>query len=692
VTAHDIEAPADDKIGTSGLQQSNSHANRRSAELGSTIHFGILALMLAVTMPRLVRSFSPSLDTLDTSWAWMMGYALQHHLQWGKSIVFTYGPLGFLTHSYFYPDHALWALAATIRLITWFGFGLGLACILRRLVLDDRPFARTTVPVALAWCIGARFLHLSAQSAVIGVLLLVLALAEEDSSALAVELMLAGALLALGSLIKATALIVSLFVLLVYPALWRHAGNRKSAQHLSLLPLLSFIISFCALWSISSQSFANLPAYIRGTWEIVKGYTPAMSVTGMPLQIVAALLILSLLAAALVGLYAAGRRVRVAQCLLLAGVAFWAWKEGFTLQDWGYFRHPMTFYGIALIIAGAGTVMLSKEKSRYLTVCVYSAYALALGFSIPGYPTLSLIYTNVLDNYEHYFVLISSESRRAEEQSGQTAAIRQQFQVRNAALNAVGHASVNVIPWWLMMAQGYHMRLVSSPIIQAYSAYTPYLDRMNARQMWDGRSADKIIYTYLVFDDRYPPFNEPATFRALLDCYRTEYPGAPYAVLSHIPCAPTEMAAVADDAGRGTFGKWIVVPLHASYAGIGVHTTLVGHVASILFKPGYVRIFLKLAGGSVKGPYRFIYPVGEDGLFVRYFIGSHSDAVRLFAGDTSGLQRIAAIKIITDRPSLDYAKHFEIRFFDENRSQRPQPVIKADRRTTAGTRDERRRA
>ncbi|MGH8289915.1 MAG: hypothetical protein ACREV7_12975 [Steroidobacteraceae bacterium] len=659
--AQDIESPVSEEKRLSAPRRFKFLTKRRSAELGSTIHFGVFALMLAVTMPRLARSFSPAWDPLDTSWAWMMGYALQHHLQWGKSVVFTYGPLGFLTHSYFYSDHTLWALAATARLTSWFAFGLAFACILRRLAPDNRPSRRTPAAVAIGWTIGATFLHLSAQCAVLGVLLLVLAMAEEDRAAVTVESALSGALLALGALIKATALIVSLFALLVYPALWWYTGRRQRALSSSLLPLLSFLLAFCALWSLASQSFSHLPDYIRGTWEIVRGYTPAMSITGLGIQIISALLILALFAGALMGFHVGGRKVRVAQCLLLGGVAFWAWKEGFTRQDWGYVLHPMTFYGIVLVIASAGTVLVSQEKSRYLTVCIYGAYAVALWCSIQGHPTQRLSYVSVRDNYERYLTLISSQSRRVAEQRSQGLAIQRQFSLRNDVLNAVGHASVNVIPSSLMIVQGYDMHLVASPVIQTYSVYTPYLDQMNASQIWDGRSADKVVYNYSSAGGRYPTFDEPATFRALLTCYRTEYAGSPYAVLSHVTCGSVGMSA-AEEPQEGAFGSWIVVPRQASYAAIGVHTTLIGHVMNVFFKADYVRILFRLADGSVKGPYRFIYPVAGDGLFVRYFIGRQSEAVRLFSGNVSGLQRITAIKIATDHPSRDYAKHFAVRF------------------------------
>ena len=639
-------------------------AERPSARPALTIHLGIYALMLAVTVPRLVRSFSPTGDTLDTSWTWMLGYGLQHRLQWGKSIIFTYGPLGFLTDSYFYSDHFLWGLAATVRLASWFIFGLGFAVILGRLAAR-KSFPRATVLGAIGWVIGASFLDLSTQSAVLGVLLLVLALAEEESAPVGVELALAGFLLALGALVKSTGLIVSLLALLVYPAVWRYAGRGRNASNLPLFPLLSFFVSFCALWVLSAQSLADLPAYFRGTWEIIRGYTPAMSIHGMRLQIVSALAILSLFAGALITFRVGGRKARVAQCLLLGGVAFWAWKEGFTLQDPGYVRHPMIFYGTTLLIASAGTALLSIENARYLKSCVYGAYAIALLSSMLGYPPSSLSFARVLINYHDYFALVSSQSRRAAEQRVQTAAIQRQFMLSDGLVNAVGHASMNVMPWSLMMAQGYGMRLVASPVIQTYSAYTSYLDHTNARQIWGGRSADKILYGYGTLGPRYPPFDEPATFRAMLTCYRTEYAGNPYSVLGRVVCTPPAMHAT-DDPGEGTLGTWIRVPLQASYVDINLRTTLIGDLKNILYKAPHIFISFGFSDGSMAGPYQLIYSDANDGLFIRYFIGSESDVMRLFSGNASGLRRIAGIQIAARPGSLDYAKRFGVQFVYEN--------------------------
>ena len=57
------------------------------ARAKTLFYYGIFAILLFFTMHWLVLSFSPTGDTLDVSWMWMLGYGLQHHLQWGQGYV-----------------------------------------------------------------------------------------------------------------------------------------------------------------------------------------------------------------------------------------------------------------------------------------------------------------------------------------------------------------------------------------------------------------------------------------------------------------------------------------------------------------------------------------------------------------------------------------------------------------------------
>ena len=639
--------------------QFKEYAPRVTKRSGIIFTFGIFIVLLLSTMPWLMESFAPTGDTLDVSWAWMLGYGLLHHLQWGRSILFTYGPLGFLANPYFYSDHLLWGMAALVRLASWITFGLGFALILSRVLPEKKAFPRIALPVVIAWLFGASLLDLATQSAFIAILLLIFALDGNSKRMTIISLLIAGILLAFGSLIKSTSLIIAFLVVCIYPLLWWYVNSRKQKTILSLLPLLTFLVSLFALWVLAGQNIVNLPVYFHGTWAIASGYTPAMSIHGKWLQTVAALIILALFVITTFMVLQNKERARLAQSLILGVMIFWAWKEGFTRHDPGFGGgHAMAFFGTALLVAAVGLAILSGESQRNAIINVTGIYLLALVFALPG---ASLFSVNEIANYKSFVSLITSKAHREMRQHEETSAIANQLHLDPALLSVVKNHSVNIIPWNLMMAQGYHMDLVASPVFQAYSVYTPYLDHLNAQQIWKGKSADKVIYTFESIDGRYPIFDEPATFRALLTCYRTEYASDPYTVLSRSQCLKPKLTRVGGPIKSG-FNTWVAVPAHASYVDLAVRTTLVGHLMNILYKPDQVHILFKLSDGSIKGPYRFIYPVGGDGLFVKYFIQSQNEANQLFAGDASGLQKIDAFKLVTISKSIDYGNDITSQF------------------------------
>lgn len=142
------------ETGRGDSKRSNDRIEHPAASVGATIRFGVFALLLAVSLPGLLESFSSSGDPLDASWAWIMGYAFQHHLQWGKAVLFTYDPLGFLANPSVYSDHILWHVPATVRLASWFGFALTLGYTLCRLAENDKSSPRATIAVTVAQFLG----------------------------------------------------------------------------------------------------------------------------------------------------------------------------------------------------------------------------------------------------------------------------------------------------------------------------------------------------------------------------------------------------------------------------------------------------------------------------------------------------------------------------------------------------------
>ncbi len=638
----------------------------------------IIGISLAMTMPLLLGSFAPTGDTLDTSWAWMLGYGVQHSMPWGKSLIFTYGPLGFLANTYFYSDHSLWMLSAITRALTWLGFGFFYA------ISASQPRGIKSAPTInmvlglIAWIIGAALVDVATQATLIALLLLAYSLKHAESKSPLSTLVLAGALLAFGALIKSTALIVAPFVLFAYPALYLYVGNSRRIFPASFIPLLSFLVFLFALYTASGQQLSNLLAYIRGTLAIAGGYTPAMSTHGERAETISALIVLVLFLVTGVRYLANRNRLAVAQLLLFGLLLFWAWKEGFTRHDPGFGGgHAMVFYGVTLLVSGVMLPIFGSSPNRTGYASVVLAYAIALIFAVRGMGVLNI---NELPNYKRFVDLMTSRAARESLRDSQNRALKAQFHLAPTALRATSGATVNVIPWDLMMAQGYGLNLLPSPVIQAYSVYTPYLDHVNANQIWNGSAAQRIVYSFESIDGRYPVFDEPATFRAIQTCYHTTYAGWRYSVLDRTQCIKPNLLPIKTISER-PFGSWVGVPTSADYMDIHVRTTIFGRLANVFYKTNQVHVLFRLANGSVVGPYRFIYPVGGDGLFVKYFISDQEDANKVFASDAAGLQRIAAVKLTTARHSLDYADQFESTFFYTNPPRAwtirrlPQPVL-----------------
>lgn len=619
--------------------------------------------ILILTVPWLQDSFSPTPDTLDTSWQWMLAYGVQHHMQWGKALIFTYGPLGFLAaHPYLFSYHTLWALCAITAILTWVGFGL--IYLSTSLAISKNPplCARKLVIVAFAWLIGGSLIDVSMQSAFIAILLLAYALQRGDSRLTALLTVLSGALFAFGSLIKSTSLIVTFCVVLIYPILWLYVHRFRTAAA-AFLGIPSFVIFFLLFYAGSGQHITNLTRYVVGAFKIANGYTSAMSIHGEHIQTVAALFILLIFVVTTLQLIARGNRPVVAQLVLFGVMLFMAWKEGLTRHDQGFGPgHAIIFYGTALLVAGVMVPIFDNSATKKGAMQIAGAYLVALIFALPG---TNLFVVNEIANYHTFYNLMTNSTARAAFQKTEDQALRAQFHLHHAALEAVGGSSVNIVPWDLMMAQGYHMELLPSPIFQAYSAYTPYLDHVNADQIWRGVSAQKIIYSFQSIDGRYPVFDEPTTFRAMLTCYSTIYSGLRYSVLGRHGCTrPRLLRTIATQQQR--FGAWVSVPPSGSYMDIVVHTSIFWRAADIVYKPREIYITFKLADGSVHGPYRFIYPVGSDGLFVKYFIHNQAEANQLFSGDATGLKHISAIRLTTSKGSWEYGSRFTVTILHAN--------------------------
>ena len=78
---------------------------------------------------------------------------------------------------------------------------------------------------------------------------------------------------------------------------------------------------------------------------------------------------------------------------------------------------------------------------------------------------------------------------------------------------------VSAYPWEIAMIRANHLRWQPLPVIQAYSAYTPALDLLNAQALETASGPEEILLSLQTIDGRVPFFETPLSWRTLLSWY-----------------------------------------------------------------------------------------------------------------------------------------------------------------------------
>src|SRR6266568_71195 len=201
----------------------------------------------------------------DDSWIQMLHFAFAERLQFGRDIVFTFGPWGFLYgggHSATrWISVVVWAVLATVfwwaawRVVTHF-FKNPLVCWLWMLAViglaSINPFLNMDVRLT-AWALLLLLLHFSV---------------EEGPFTLTQAMLVVS--LALLSLIKHSMFMIAVVTVLII------AADNVFRQRRFPWIVLAFAGGIFFFWVLAGQQLSGFGPFLRGAAEIVSGYTEAM--------------------------------------------------------------------------------------------------------------------------------------------------------------------------------------------------------------------------------------------------------------------------------------------------------------------------------------------------------------------------------------------------------------------------------
>lgn len=442
---------------------------------------------------------------IDDSWAVALNLAAARGLDFGHEVVFTYGPLGFLSEPVLASKAAggvAWAYALVAQ--------IAIAVVV--LLAATRLYGRW---IGIVAAFGALGLTLLVSDALVYLALFaaVLALERDDVPGARWLVPVAGLVAAFELLVKLNGGILCLVVFALVA--WR-LGPRGWRSELVLGG--SFVVSLVVLWLVTRNSLTALPTWLKESWYVVGSYTDAMALPGSGRTADTVLAILLVLAGAgLLALHARTLPRARAICLVLVAAAFtYAYlKEGFVRYDR---THPERFFGAFAI---AGLAFGWRGRLRWGALGLVAGCVLAIAVA-PGGSAY-----RVDRNVGHFASLFHPNLAQARADAQARLGIPARF------VASVRDWSVDVVPYETSAIWAYGLHWQPEPLLQWYMAYDARLDAFNAARV----NAVSVLVqrTTVASDAKFPAFEAPATYVALLCRYREAQADASWELLGRVP-------------------------------------------------------------------------------------------------------------------------------------------------------------
>jgi hypothetical protein len=283
-------------------------------------------------------------------------------------------------------------------------------------------------------------------------------------------------------------------------------------------------------------------------------------------------------------------------------------KEGFVRHD----LHDLTFFGLFVV------ALCLARLPRSLVPVQAGAIALAalLACIANGGPPPSLHSPR--------------EAARALEQEVRDLVVQSRWQHQEAvAREQVRLTGATLAPDLVSSLQGYsvanetwedafslaypQLRWDPLPVLQSYSAYTTYLDDLDASFLSSGRAPQRLLYQPATIDLRDPFWDPPATLEAMYCHYQQVGVSGQWQVLARASdrCGQARVIGVA----KATFGQPIPVPAargEMEVATFSLSSPLWARAEGVLLKPPQLQVTTWAEGTPKPTTYRFISGTSGD--------------------------------------------------------------------------------
>ncbi|WP_257386309.1 hypothetical protein [Tahibacter caeni] len=614
-------------------------------------HLGALLAGIAAFVSLFRVGIGAATDSLDGSWTAVLSWAFSEGAQFGKDIVFTYGPLGFLipianyhpqTFGLYFAAQVMlgvvWAMLVArfaLRLPTIVQMALGL------LLVCWAPIVIIDVGWYLMFVLAAVFAHEDAKKTQIGT-----------------QLFGFVALFALSviALTKFTFLLLWL-TFIGHQVLQLLLARRPVA---AVLAGATAILLLLALWTAAGQNLSSLLPFFLYGLEISRSYGASMGYMPGLATDLAGLAILALAAVCVAPLLSRGESLaRRALALFLLLTLALTWKAGYTRAD----AHVCIFFGAASLIAVVAAVLRRSATPRPglgqpAAAGLASSAGLLLTYSLLGgvVPVLNNTWEFAGLSLRHLF---NPDSVRRLYQAGWDSGARR-FDLP-ATRERIGNESVDLLmhEQGVVLLNGFNYS--PRPVFQGYGAYSTPLARLNESKLLGASAPRYLLFKLQAIDEHLPGMEDPLAQLAALRSYAPVGYEKSYLLLERTGSVPALEAPPAPAWREASFGEEIpVTQTAAQILFFRIELSLVGKLYAAFFREPAARLDVVDGEGAIHS-YRVTRSLGDAGALVSPLLADNVDYLNWysrqrelrprslrFVAQTPALQRLFA-------PRLSYA-------------------------------------
>jgi hypothetical protein len=547
---------------------------------------------------------------LDNSWVSGLNAAMGLGFVYGHEVIFTFGPYASVyTREYHPATDTIMLLGGTLLAV---GYALLLAALARTRGLAAALGLAIAMLVLFRDMDAILFMYPLAFSVLIFLRYVSHERPLENGSVF--ELAVVTIPFGMLPLIKGSALIGCAAISVLCVAALLLCGRRREAAVMVVVP----VVACLALWVIAGQPVSALPWYFINMFSIVSGFTDAMSGWGPASEIY---VYLAACAAVLAGVAATRREGMAPRIFLMTAFGlylFLAFKAGFVRHD-GHVLMAASAVGIA----GLLTLFVRAPCAPLIAVTAFSSWAyLDAAYAKTNTETL------VERAINPFLALKGGWEARTQGRLDEISAAAWAKLARECPIDPLtGTADVYSYRQACLLASG--VRWSPRPVFQSYSAYTPRLARLNADHLRSAQAPDHVLFRAEPIDGRLPSLEDGASWPALLGLYQPRWMDGDLAYLQRRPGAAEAKPRFIEQRVVAT-GEGAALPDSDGllFAEIELERTVLGRLASLVFKPIAPRIELILRDGGRRS-HRFVPGMAAGGFVLSPYVANTREFVLL---------------------------------------------------------------